>query len=83
MNSRSPLDTISKGGFLMSFMNAEMKEAIRYCIEGNDILQQFLFDQTGLIGQVDWNKFMRFRIKRGPFHKRRRYNSLMKTANAL
>ncbi|TPE65961.1 hypothetical protein [Halalkalibacterium halodurans] len=47
----------------MSFMNAEMKEAIRYRIEGNDILQQFLSDETGLIGQVGWNKFIRFRIK--------------------
>lgn len=64
MNSRSPLDTISKGDFLMSFMNVEMKEAIRYRIEGNDILQQYLFDQTGLIGQVGSNKFMRFSNKK-------------------
>ncbi|WP_416150265.1 hypothetical protein ACM26V_04565 [Salipaludibacillus sp. HK11] len=41
----------------------EMKETIRYRIKGDDTLEQFMFDETGLIGQVDWNTIMRFRIK--------------------
>lgn len=41
----------------------EMKETTRFRIEGDDTIQQFMFDQTGLIGQVDMNTIMRFRIK--------------------
>ncbi|MEI3614699.1 hypothetical protein [Pseudogracilibacillus sp. SO30301A] len=40
-----------------------MKETIRYRIEGDNSIEQFMFDQTGLIGQVDINTIMRFRIK--------------------
>ncbi|OIJ20177.1 hypothetical protein BKP45_10045 [Anaerobacillus alkalidiazotrophicus] len=38
----------------------EMKETIRYRIEG-DTINQFIFDKTSLIGQVDMNTIMRFR----------------------
>lgn len=41
----------------------EMKETIRYRVEGDNTIQQFMIDQTGLIGQVDLNTMMRFRIK--------------------
>ena len=41
---------------------SEMKETIRYRVEGNTI-QQFIFDQAGLIGQVDMSTIMRFSIR--------------------
>lgn len=40
----------------------EMKETIRYRVEG-DTLQQFIFDQAGLIGQVDVSTIMRYSIR--------------------
>lgn len=40
----------------------EMKETIRYRIEG-DTIHQFIFDKTGLIGQIDMDSIIRFRIK--------------------
>ncbi|WP_235846536.1 hypothetical protein [Neobacillus drentensis] len=41
----------------------EMNESFRYRVEGDDTIQQFMFDQAGLIGQVDMYTMMRFRIK--------------------
>ncbi|MDQ0229206.1 hypothetical protein J2S19_000456 [Metabacillus malikii] len=40
----------------------EMNEAIRYRIEG-DTISQFIFDKTGLIGQIDMYTIKRFRIR--------------------
>ncbi|WP_338472883.1 hypothetical protein R4Z10_09240 [Niallia sp. XMNu-256] len=41
----------------------EMKESIRYRVEGNDSFQQFIIDQAGLIGQIDLYSLKRFRIR--------------------
>ena len=41
----------------------EMEETIRYRIEGDDTITQFMFDHKGLIGQVDLSTIMRFRIR--------------------
>lgn len=41
----------------------EMKESIRYRVEGDGMLQQFIFDQAGLIGQIDQYTMRRFRIR--------------------
>lgn len=41
----------------------EMKESIRYRVEGDDTFHQFIFDQTGLIGQLDLYSIKRFRIR--------------------
>lgn len=43
----------------------EKKETIRFRIEGDDTMQQFLFDQSGLIGQIDMFTLMRFQIENG------------------
>ncbi|MDQ0268477.1 hypothetical protein [Cytobacillus purgationiresistens] len=40
----------------------EIEESIRYRLEGNT-LQQFMFDKSGLIGQVDSNTLKRLQIK--------------------
>lgn len=41
----------------------KMKETIRYRVEGNNTIDQFIFDQAGLIGRVDTNTLMRFNIR--------------------
>lgn len=41
----------------------ERKESFRYRIKGDHTIQQFMFDQSGLIGQVDGSTMMRFNIK--------------------
>lgn len=41
----------------------EKKESKRYRVEGKDTLQQFMFDHTGLIGQVDSYTMKRFTIR--------------------
>ncbi|MFS0647431.1 hypothetical protein AB1L08_21320 [Siminovitchia sp. 179-K 8D1 HS] len=41
----------------------EKKETIRYRVEGKGAMQQFMFDQAGMIGQIDMYTIMRFQIK--------------------
>lgn len=41
----------------------ENKDFVRYRVEGKNTLQQFMFDESGLIGQVDMNTIMRFTIR--------------------
>lgn len=41
----------------------DMKEEICYQVEGDDTLEQFVFDEAGLIGEIDLYTMMRFQIE--------------------
>lgn len=41
----------------------ETKEPVRYRVEGKNTLQQIMFDEAGLIGQVDSYTMIRFTVR--------------------
>ena len=41
---------------------SNMKETVRYLVQGENTIHQFVFDSLGLIGQVDLDTVMRFRV---------------------
>ena len=43
---------------------SEMKEVFRYRVGGNDTLEQFIFDQSGIISQLDTFTLLRFQTNK-------------------
>lgn len=42
----------------------KIEETNRYRVKGDNSIQQFMFDESGMIGQIETNTIMRFQIKK-------------------
>ena len=49
---------------------SDRKEVLRYRVEGEDSLDQFIFDQSGIIGQLDTYTLMRYQLNKKTLRKK-------------